>query len=105
MEPPKRRFGPLPGPPLYFGWMQASLLHPLPNSACRTIHLAGNGELSLEKLLIAGACLGWTTPLLAQTSAARNQPSIVVVGERQKNLPEKLDHIMPEVDGTKITVT
>ncbi|HEV8407541.1 MAG TPA: TonB-dependent receptor [Sphingomicrobium sp.] len=33
------------------------------------------------------------------------EPSIVVIGERKENSPEKLDHIMPEVDGTKITVT
>jgi Fe(3+) dicitrate transport protein len=33
------------------------------------------------------------------------EPSIVVIGERKENTPEKLDHIMPEVDGTKITVT
>src|SRR5437764_1377227 len=105
MEPPKRRFGPLPGPPLYFACMKASRLRHAPIWACRTIHLAGNCELSFGKLLIAGVCLGLATPLLAQTSTARNQPSIVVVGERQKNLPEKLDHIMPEVDGTKITVT
>ena len=33
------------------------------------------------------------------------EPSIVVIGERRDNKPEKLDHILPEVDGTKITVT
>ena len=33
------------------------------------------------------------------------EPSIVVIGERRDNRPEKLDHIMPEVDGAKITVT
>ena len=33
------------------------------------------------------------------------QPTIVVIGERQQKAPEKLEHILPEVDGTKITVT
>lgn len=33
------------------------------------------------------------------------EPSIVVIGERKENTPEKLDHIMREVNGTKITVT
>lgn len=33
------------------------------------------------------------------------EPSIVVIGERRENSLEKLDHIMPEVDGTKVTVT
>ena len=37
--------------------------------------------------------------------APQREPSIVVIGERRENTPEKLDHIMPEVDGTKITVT
>jgi len=61
--------------------------------------------------------LTWTKPiaaLLCTVSAAsasaeeaiqQVQPSIVVIGTRQKTAPEKLDHIMPEVDGTKITVT
>jgi Fe(3+) dicitrate transport protein len=33
------------------------------------------------------------------------EPSIIVIGTRTNKTPEKLDHIMPEVDGTKITVT
>ena len=33
------------------------------------------------------------------------EPSIVVIGTRTDKIPEKLDHILPEVDGTKITVT
>jgi Fe(3+) dicitrate transport protein len=32
-------------------------------------------------------------------------PNIVVIGDRDDDAPEKLDHIMPEVDGAKITVT
>ncbi|WP_162789309.1 MULTISPECIES: TonB-dependent receptor family protein [Sphingomonas] len=32
-------------------------------------------------------------------------PSVVVTGERPKPAPEKLEHILPEVDGAKITVT
>src|SRR6185437_8507124 len=30
---------------------------------------------------------------------------IVVIGDQKENTPAKLEHIMPEVDGTKITVT
>ncbi|MFL6785081.1 MAG: TonB-dependent receptor plug domain-containing protein, partial [Sphingomicrobium sp.] len=58
----------------------------------------------------------WTRPLAALAASAcaaaghgaeapAREPSIVVIGERRDNRPEKLDHIMPEVDGTKITVT
>ncbi|MFL6753644.1 MAG: TonB-dependent receptor family protein [Sphingomicrobium sp.] len=58
----------------------------------------------------------WTRPLAALAASAcpaaahgaeapAREPSIVVIGERRDNTPEKLDHIMPEVDGTKITVT
>lgn len=41
----------------------------------------------------------------AYSADVPTRPNIVVIGERQENSPEKLDHIMPEVDGTKITVT
>ena len=37
--------------------------------------------------------------------APRHEPNIVVIGTRLQGKPEKLDHILPEVDGTKITVT
>jgi Fe(3+) dicitrate transport protein len=41
--------------------------------------------------------------------ATEEQPphgtNIVVIGDRDDDAPEKLDHIMPEVDGAKITVT
>ena len=45
------------------------------------------------------------TSAYAADAAPSRDPSIVVIGERRENTPEKLDHIMPEVDGTKITVT
>jgi Fe(3+) dicitrate transport protein len=41
----------------------------------------------------------------AEEAAPEREPSIIVIGTRQRAEPEKLDHIMPEVDGTKITVT
>jgi Fe(3+) dicitrate transport protein len=41
----------------------------------------------------------------AEVAAPEREPSIIVIGTRQRAAPEKLDHIMPEVDGTKITVT
>jgi Fe(3+) dicitrate transport protein len=37
--------------------------------------------------------------------AKHDRTPIIVIGEQQENTPEKLNHIMPEVDGTKITVT
>ena len=37
--------------------------------------------------------------------APQREPTIIVIGERKEKTPEKLDHIMPEVDGAKITVT
>ncbi len=48
----------------------------------------------------------WTTAAQAADYPPRDQPTILIIGTRSysKN-PEKLDHIMPEVDGTKITVT
>jgi Fe(3+) dicitrate transport protein len=44
-------------------------------------------------------------PVLAADIGPSEQPSIVVIGTRTDKTPEKLDHIMPEVDGAKITVT
>jgi len=52
----------------------------------------------LTALAIAGTALADELP-------PKEEPTIVVIGERKENTPEKLDHIMPEVDGTKITVT
>ena len=49
---------------------------------------------------IAGAA-----PVDAAEAPQKERPGIVITGERQENTPEKLDHIMPEVDGTKVTVT
>jgi Fe(3+) dicitrate transport protein len=45
----------------------------------------------------------WCGLLLAQASA--HGETIVVIGSRPDDSPEKLDHILREVDGTKITVT
>jgi len=54
--------------------------------------------------LTFGACTTIVQPAYADVKPGE-EPSIVVIGERKENTPEKLDHIMPEVDGTKITVT
>ena len=52
-----------------------------------------------------GCCLS-AARVHAADVALKKEPSIVVIGERRDSkTPEKLDHIMPEVDGTKITVT
>jgi Fe(3+) dicitrate transport protein len=55
---------------------------------------------------LAAASFGFA-PAVAHAADAppSREPSIVVIGERRENAPEKLDHILPEVDGTKITVT
>ena len=54
----------------------------------------------------AFGCAAWASASHAADTPARSEPSIVVIGERRDaQTPEKLDHIMPEVDGTKITVT
>jgi Fe(3+) dicitrate transport protein len=50
------------------------------------------------------AALSCAAPAFAADAPA-SEPSIVVIGTRTDKTPEKLDHIMPEVDGTKITVT
>jgi len=54
--------------------------------------------------VVALTGLGFAAPAIA-AEAPQREPTIVVIGERKENTPEKLDHIMPEVDGTKITVT
>lgn len=54
--------------------------------------------------LVALGALCWAMPAIA-AAAQPNDESIFVIGERKENTPAKLDHIMPEVDGTKITVT
>ena len=60
--------------------------------------------MRVRRLAVA---LAWGAAAVAvhAEDAPQREPSIVVIGERRENTPEKLDHIMPEVDGTKITVT
>jgi Fe(3+) dicitrate transport protein len=58
------------------------------------------------KWMSAVGCCVCAAPAWAADVATKDEPSIVVIGERRDSkMPEKLDHIMPEVDGTKITVT
>ena len=44
-------------------------------------------------------------PASAAEAEQPPQPSIFVIGDKQENTPEKLEHILPEVDGARITVT
>lgn len=61
--------------------------------------------MPIEKRFIALA-LGLAPQALAAAEVPqRSEPSIVVIGTRSGKTPEKLDHILPEVDGTKVTVT
>jgi Fe(3+) dicitrate transport protein len=56
--------------------------------------------------LALGCCIASASWAAKNPSLQRKEhPGIVVIGERAENTPEKLDHILPEVDGTKITVT
>jgi Fe(3+) dicitrate transport protein len=55
--------------------------------------------------ILAVTVLGFAAPAVATDAPPKDEPTILVIGERKENTPEKLDHIMPEVDGTKITVT
>jgi len=63
------------------------------------------------RLLAATAAIVCATAASAADAQQQSAPAkhdrtpIIVVGEQQENTPEKLNHIMPEVDGTKITVT
>jgi len=63
------------------------------------------------RLMTAAAACAWATSAIAADGAEQaagqrhERPPIIVIGEQQDNTPEKLDHILPEVDGTKITVT
>ncbi len=59
--------------------------------------------MNFTKLAAVVACS--TAAAAHAEDAPPREPSIVVIGERRDNTPEKLDHILPEVDGTKITVT
>ena len=80
------------------GWISAS--RPLKG-------LRGTGgkvpqwKISFAVLLGSAAATGAN----AADAPVKPEPSILVIGERADNRPEKLDHILPEVDGTKITVT
>jgi Fe(3+) dicitrate transport protein len=47
----------------------------------------------------------WAAPANAADADLPPQPSIYVIGDRPEKTPEKLEHIMPEVDGAKIAVT
>ena len=65
-------------------------------------------SLGSLKAIAALACV--TCPVLAHAaypadSQTGEEPSIVVIGTRTTKNLEKLDHVMTEVDGTKITVT
>jgi Fe(3+) dicitrate transport protein len=57
------------------------------------------------QVIAALAAIGWTTAAAGAEAPASDEPSIVVIGSRTGKTPEKLDHIMAEVDGAKITVT
>jgi len=62
-------------------------------------------------LLCAASASAWASaghaagPPNPSTGPKHQHRPIVVIGEQKEKRPEKLEHIMPEVDGTKITVT
>src|SRR6185503_1287116 len=58
-----------------------------------------------RELIMTLTGLDVASPVVAADVRPGSDPTIFVIGERKENTPEKLDHIMPEVDGTKITVT
>ena len=60
-----------------------------------------------KKRILQAAALSALSANVAHGAEAdeRGSPAIVVIGTRSDKTPEKLDHILPEVDGTKITVT
>ncbi len=55
--------------------------------------------------ILAISAVAFAVPAFAADTAPGEEPTITVVGTRAENTPEKLDHIMPEVEGAKITVT
>ena len=63
------------------------------------------GKIVARRALIIATGLACAAPAFAAGAPPKDELSIVIIGERKQNAPEKLDHIMPEVDGTKITVT
>ncbi|UAK23224.1 TonB-dependent receptor family protein [Sphingomonas nostoxanthinifaciens] len=62
-----------------------------------------------RRALVLATCALPIFPLAAQRAPYHEPPpeqsTIVVVGAHNDDTPAKLDHISPEVDGTKITVT
>ena len=60
-----------------------------------------------KKRILQAAALSALSANVAHGAEAdeRGSLAIVVIGTRSDKTPEKLDHILPEVDGTKITVT
>lgn len=58
---------------------------------------------NIAEFVVATGCALVAAPALA--AEAPPQPSIIVIGDLKENGPAKLEHILPEVDGTKITVT
>ena len=58
-----------------------------------------------KKALVALLPLPFASPAFASDVQLSDQPTIIVIGTPNENTPAKLEHIMPEVDGTKITVT
>ena len=58
------------------------------------------GNMVVTAAIVLSAATG-----AGAAEAPHGGPSIVVIGTRTDKTPEKLDHILPEVDGTKITVT
>src|SRR5690242_18627014 len=65
----------------------------------------GEEVVAGRALIFAAAGLVCAAPAFAADAPAKDEPGILVIGERKGSAPEKLDHILPEVDGTKITVT
>jgi Fe(3+) dicitrate transport protein len=59
----------------------------------------------VKRTIIAAAAAASAGPAFAAGAAPGEQPAIVVIGTRSDKTPEKLDHILPEVDGARITVT
>ena len=61
--------------------------------------------LTMTKLIPALLVSAIASALHAADAPGQTGPSIIVIGTRTDKTPEKLDHIMREVDGTKLTVT
>ena len=61
--------------------------------------------LTMTKPIPALLVSAIASALHAADAPGQTGPSIIVIGTRTDKTPEKLDHIMREVDGTKLTVT